>query len=231
MKLTNPTIAVLKNFASINSNFWYAGDTPNTIASISNAGNILVYASIEETLDREFCIYDLSDFLSVLSIGDEPEIEFKEKNFEISWKSSKISYLYADKSIFDVENSSFKHLKKGITMPECEISFLLDADTITSVRKASSILKAQNLSISSGDNGNVVLKTYDKTNPNSNLFEVVLPETSTEHEFNMVLSIDNLKIVSGDYNVKISSKNIAHFEKSTGDIQYYIAMDSTSSFG
>jgi len=148
---------------------------------------------------------------------------------EISWKSSKLKYGYADSEIFDVENSSFKYLKAGFTMPECEISFRLDAENIIAIRKASAVLKAQNISISSSDGGIIQLTTYDKTNPNSNRFEIYLPET-TPHKFNMELSIENLRIIAGDYIVNISSNNTAHFQKSTNDVNYYIAMDESSAF-
>lgn len=229
MKLSANTLAILKNFSTINGNFWVSGTTGNKISTISPMGNIFAHAEIEESFGQEFCIYDLNDFLSILSITDDPDIILHSDHFEISWKNSQIRYLYADKSIFSIENSSFKHLQNGFIMPECEIAFSLDADTISSIRKASSILKAQNLSIASND-GIIQLKTYDKTNPNSNLYEISLPDT-TSHEFNMVLSIDNLKTIVGDYSVTMSSKNIAQFEKTTGDIRYYIAMDSTSNFG
>lgn len=227
MKISQNTIAILKNFSTINGNFWYQGNG-NVISTISPMGNIFVDATIEEDFGKEFCIYDLSDFLSAVSIAEEPNITLYEKHVDISWKNSKIKYGYADSEIFDVENSSFRYLKDGFSMPKSEISFVLDVDNISAIRKASAILKAQHISIAS-NNGVIQLKSYDKTNPNSNQYEVSLSETTT-HEFNMILSIENLKTIVGDYNVSISSSNIAHFQKTTGDVNYYIAMDETSSF-
>lgn len=61
MKFSNETLAILKNFSSINTNIIFKpGDT---LATISNAKNIFAKATIKETIPNEFAIYDLTPFL------------------------------------------------------------------------------------------------------------------------------------------------------------------------
>ena len=46
--------------------------------------NTLAEASVEETFDKEFAIYDLNSFLSVLSLYEAPEISFSEDYLTVS---------------------------------------------------------------------------------------------------------------------------------------------------
>ena len=53
----------------------------------------------------------------------------------------------------------------------------------------------------------------------------------SEAKFNFVLNISNLKIVDGDYDVSISSKLISNFVNKSTAVQYWIAMEKSSTFG
>ncbi len=54
MKIGSETIALLKNFASINTNIVFKeGDA---VSTISNAKNIFAKATIKETIPKEFAI-------------------------------------------------------------------------------------------------------------------------------------------------------------------------------
>jgi len=72
MKVSNVTQAILKNFASINSNIVInAGSELKTIAE---AKNVLAKATVEESFDTPFGIYDLNEFLGVMAMFDDPEL-------------------------------------------------------------------------------------------------------------------------------------------------------------
>jgi hypothetical protein len=66
MKLSQETIAILKNFATINQGVFFKEG--NTISTMSPQKNILVDAKISETIPQNFGIYDLNNFLSVIFI-------------------------------------------------------------------------------------------------------------------------------------------------------------------
>jgi hypothetical protein len=82
MKISQETIAVLKNFSTINSNLLVKPGS--TISTISPTKNILAEASVSETFDVEFGIWDLSKFLATISLFKDPEFEFSEDHVEIS---------------------------------------------------------------------------------------------------------------------------------------------------
>ena len=66
MQISKNTFEVLKNFSEINENLLIKPG--NELKTISVMKNVLAKATIEETFDKEFAIYDLNSFLNVLSL-------------------------------------------------------------------------------------------------------------------------------------------------------------------
>ena len=95
MKLNQTTQDILKNFSEINTNILIKpGSELNTISTMKN---ILAKATINESFDSEFGIYDLNEFLSVVSSLDKPELTLQEKHMTISAEGSrsKVKYFYS----------------------------------------------------------------------------------------------------------------------------------------
>ena len=74
MKISDTTKSVLKNFADINQNLLV--QPGQELKTISTMKNILAKAKIEEEFTSEFGIYDLSEFLGVLSLFKRPTFSF-----------------------------------------------------------------------------------------------------------------------------------------------------------
>ena len=92
MKLSNETLTVLKNFGTINPNLIFPKG--NTLATIAEAKNIMANAVITEKFKSEFGIYDVNEFLNVISlVGTDPDLEFSDGHVLISegWVLSNIS--------------------------------------------------------------------------------------------------------------------------------------------
>ena len=134
MELSENTIQVLKNFASINPNIVIKQG--NTLKTISEAKNVLASAAILEDIPQDFGIYDLNQFLNVLGLVDSPRLDFQKDYVVIgdSTGRTEIKYFYSD---IDMLTSP----SKDITMPSVEISFLLDNETINKIKRASSVLE------------------------------------------------------------------------------------------
>jgi len=77
MELSSHTMQVLKNFASINPNIVI--EPGSQIKTKSEVGNILALAQVSEEFTQTFGIYDLNEFLSALSLADNPSITFSDK--------------------------------------------------------------------------------------------------------------------------------------------------------
>jgi len=76
MKLSEHTVEVLKNFASINQNLVIKEG--NTLTTMSAMKNIVAKAEVEESFKKEVAIYDLNEFLASLSLFASPVLEFNE---------------------------------------------------------------------------------------------------------------------------------------------------------
>ena len=79
-----------------------------------------------------------------------------------------------------------------------------------------------------GDGETIFIGAGKPTDPTSDTFKIDVGVT--QHNFKFAFKADNLKILPGDYEVVISSKNISHFKGD--DVEYWIMADSNhSKFG
>lgn len=223
MELTEKTLTVLKNYATINPNVVI--NNGNVIKTISEAKNVLSTAEVDVEFPKQVGIYDLSEFLSVLSLVDSPRLTFEDNNFLISDGSgrTRIKYFYSDIDMLTVPN-------KDIVMPECEVSFSLDRETLTRVKRAASVLGHTEMSLSVV-NDVLQLSVIDQNDKTSNVFSIDVDGEYKDPNFNFVFNIANLKMVDDDYRVDISSKLISHFVNEISGIQYWVALEKTSTYG
>ena len=222
IKLSSQTLDILKNFAGINSNLVIKSGEP--LATISEAKNIMAIANIPEQFNSNFGIYDLNEFISMFSLMSDPELSVSENSIIFKSGRSKACYRFADESILTSPKSK-------ITMPQTDLTVDISAEMLAQIRKAAGVLGHSILSIS-GENGVITLNIIDPKNSSANSFSLVIDENNAQKEtFDLQFMIANLKVIPGDYAVDIaySSKLISHWKNSSQDIQYYIALEKTSS--
>jgi len=222
MNISENTMQILKNYGSINPNF--IARKGNTITTISEAKNILSSCSVEEEFNQDVGIYDLNEFLNVLSLVDQPKLDMEEKWVTISDQTgrSKIKYFFTDPEM--LTSPTEKMIQNAGNMESFEISFTLDNDTLNKVKRAASALGHTSMKVESKDTDGVVLMVFDTENPTSNTFSIDVPGQG-QGDGQYVINISNLKIVPGDYDVKISNKNISNFIHKEKPIQYWIALE------
>ena len=223
MKLNQTTQDILKNFSEINTNILIKpGSELNTISTMKN---ILAKATITESFDSEFGIYDLNEFLSVVSSLDKPELTLHEKHLTISAEGSrsKVKYFYSDPSVIVSPT-------KEVNMPESDVTFSLSESNLAQLQKMAAILSSPDLALIGTKAGDVVLKVCDKKNDTSNKFDIIVGENATAN-YTFYFKVENLKMISGDYDVAVSSKSIAHFTNTKLPIQYWIALEPDSVYG
>lgn len=223
MELSEKTLTVLRNYATINPNVVI--NEGDEIKTISEAKNVLSSAKLDVQFPKTFGIYDLSEFLSVLSLINSPRLTF-EDNYVLVGDSSgrtRIKYFYSDIDILTVPS-------KDIVMPECEVSFSFDKETLSRVKRAASVLGHNEMSLTVVDNV-LVLSVIDQNDKTSNVFSIDVDGTYKNPNFSFVFNISNLKMVEDDYRVDISSKLISHFVNDESGIQYWVALEKSSTYG
>ena len=110
MKLSNDTRDVLKNFSTINQNLLVKnGSVINTMSAMKN---IVAKATVPDSFNNEFAIYDLNEFLSALSLFKDPSLDFDDKAVKLKEEGggSSLNYFFSDPSIVTAP-------KTEITMP------------------------------------------------------------------------------------------------------------------
>ena len=224
MNLSNETVSVLKNFSTINQNLVIKGG--NSISTISAQKNIIAKATVKETFPQDFAIYDLNEFLAALSLFEKPDLEFRDDFVVITENGVSSTYWYSDPSVVTTTT-------KDITMPEPEVTFSLTNSLLSNVQKAAAVISVPDMVLEAMSVGKAVLKVTDKKNSTANDYAVgidVSNEDGKDLPYKFWFKVENLKLLSGTYNVAVSSKNISHFVNSSVDIHYWIALEPESKY-
>lgn len=219
MKLSKDTVALLKNYAGINSNLLIKRG--NKISTISGAKNVMSDSTVEESFPADFGIYDLNEFLGAMSLFDDPDLDFTEKYVTIKEGSNSIRYFAAEPTVLTVPT-------KPIVFPDgTSIDVTLTSTMLQMIQKTASVLRSSDLSIV-GDGTTITAVVGDKKNVSGNSYNTNLG--ATDKTFKVNLKVENLKMLIGDYFVSISPKKISRFKASTGDLVYYVAVEADSTF-
>ncbi len=224
MKISQKTLGILQSFSQISPNLIVKAG--NKLATRNSVNSIQARGSVEETFPTQFAIYDLNQLLSLISVSQNPDIEFSENSLTINSDSGRIDYFYADASLITPPSDNPPPL-------EDVYSFKLTTSDISTIVKTASIVSATMLNIVS-KNGKVSLSINDPKNPTSHSFTKALG--TSDAAFNVKMAIDSFKVVPDDYTVRVcnavaksgSRVVVFHFESLSNNVTYLIAADSTS---
>ena len=224
MKLSNETISVLKNFGAINQGILFKKG--KTLKTVSSHKNILAEVDIKEDIPADFGVYDLNNFLSVISLHkDDPSFEFDEKQVTIVGNKGRSKIKYR----FTPANMIVTPPEKQLSMPDAEIKFELKSEDFDWVMRAASVLASPQVAIES-DGKKVSIVTLDLQNDSAHTDALEISE-GNGNKYKMVFKTENItKIMSGSYDVSISSKGISHFKNKNLPLQYWITTEQGSKF-
>ena len=220
MKLSDSTLAVLKNFAGINNSILVKKG--NQLRTISVAKNILAEAEIPEDFPRDVAIYDLNQFLNGLSLHQDPNLDFTEdSHITIKEGKRRVKYFYADPQVIIAPPD------KEINLPTQEICFQLESNSLEKLVKAAAVYQLPDLSVI-GKNNEIHMVVRDKKNDTSNEYSIYVGET--DQTFDLNFKMENIKIIPGPYDVVISSKLLSEFTNKQYNLKYFIALEPDSTF-
>ena len=218
MKLSENTLSVLKNFASINQGIKITEG--NTLSTISPLKTLLSKATISDNFEKSFCIYDLNRFLSVVSLFKEPELEFGDSAVIIKGGKQKVVYRFCQENVIVAAPA------KEIQFPDAEVVFNLTQEALSSVIKATGVLQLPEIAIV-GEGGKLYMRAVNSKDVGSDEFNEEIGICG--REFTAVFKPEYLsKILPGNYSVEVSSKKISRF--SSDSVVYWIATESNSTF-
>lgn len=213
MKLSDRTIQILKNFATINQSILVKPG--NVLKTVTPLKTILAQATVSETFDQEFVIYNLSRFLGTLSLFSDPELTFGEKYVTISSGKQRVNYTYADASMVVTPPS------KNINFPTPDVEFTLTSDQLSTISKAGAVLEMPEIAIV-GEDGTISIRAIDSKNSTADVFSLDVGECDTD--FKVIFRPENIKLIPAEYKVSLTSVGISQFE--ADNLIYWIACEA-----
>lgn len=210
------TINVLKNFHTINPSLKF--ESSNVIKTISPTKTIMAKATLDESIDATFCVYDLSRFLGALSAVEQPEFDFGDKSLLMKGKNNtKIRYSYAAEETIDLPT------KDSVTLPSVDVECKITNQQLQEIQKILGILGLPEIAIS-GDGTHVYLEALDSKGRSEDNSNIKIGDT--DRTFRMIFRADNIKLIEGDYDVQICAQGISQW---TGErVVYWIAVENNS---
>lgn len=186
--------------------------------------NILAKSTVTEEFSQQFAIYDLIEFLGVVTSEsfENAEFEFENDRVNILNGRSSTKYFYADPS-------TVVKPEKTLTMPESEINFELSREDLVRIISMASVLTKPDLAITS-DGEIISAVILDKKDVTSNDYRLSVGEGNGE-VYKMYFKVENLKVLKGTYNISISSRGISHWKNSDIPLEYWIALEDDLEYG
>lgn len=217
MKFSERTLTILKSFSSINKSILMKEG--NVLKTVTPEKTLIAIAEIPDQIPAQACIYDLSRFLSIMSLYKDPDVEFCDKYFMIKDGKQRTKYVYADISMIHAAP------EKEIKIPSSDVVVNVSWNDMQSVIKAAGVLQFTEVAFV-GEAGKIYLKAMNSAQENSDDYGVEIGETSDE--FKIIIKTDNLKLLAQDYQVTLCAKGISEFK---GDgVTYFVAIDTKSTY-
>lgn len=216
MKLASETIDILKNFSGIYQSI--AIKPGNQLVTKTPGNNMLVSASIKDSFPSEVYIYELNKFLGVMSLMNEPELEFEQTHLTVKSGDHSVFYPYC---LPDEVKSPDRDSLDG-PLP---VEFAMTADALQKIVRATTVLKLDAIAII-GDGETIALQALHRKEARADTYRIEAGTTDKEFKFVLELDLVN-KILARDYMIAVSPKGFVRFKAE--DITYYIAPDRNTS--
>jgi hypothetical protein len=220
MKLSNTTIEALKNLADLNQGIFI--EAGNVLRTQAENKQMFGEITVPDSFPIAFGIYNLKKLITILSVYENPEIEFDTQFLTLSNGRMTTEYGYTDKS-----NILTPPDGEELSLPSVDIKFDLpkaDLKTIMSVSRAMEYLHVALVS----DGNDVVLQCFDVYSKAARSTSVKMGFTS-DHAFHLIFTIENIsKMLLDDYVVEVSKTGIARFKGK--DKTYFIMLHKDSTY-
>ena len=216
MKLSEQTVEVLQNFSTINQSLLFREG--RTLRTVSPQKTVLAEVEVGDEFAQDFGIYDLGQFLSALSLVENPELDLGDNGMTISdGNGTSLNYRYADASMLVTPP------EKALTLPDINAAFKLSSNVLRDVLQGARVLGLPEIIVKCVDEV-VTIEAGDSKNSSMNSYSKKV--AIADEDFTHIFKVDNMKMMMLDYNVEISSKGISKFSTEDGRVTYFVATES-----
>jgi hypothetical protein len=230
LNLSKQTIDTLKKVYEVNQGIKFVeGDKTLKVKSTDNT--LLMHAPIDEEFPRDFYVYNLREFLSVLSIIEDPTLDFSNDQFmTVTSKDGKqkLRYLESDPQFVT------SYTDKEPRVPSTEFIADVTADQFASVMKAAQTMRLEFVGFVC-DGSTITLTAFNRNNGDqaiTNNFAIEMGDHDTPFEMFYKLDSQNIGVLlgEGDLSFEVSEKKISKVSTDSGKT-FWIAMNANSKYG
>jgi hypothetical protein len=220
MKLSDNTIAVLKNFSTINQSLQFKNG--KTLRTISPLKTIFVEATVEEDFTSTFCLFDLNKLLAKISLYKDAELGFETDRLTIATADKKKS----DSIKYCSEKVIVTPPEKQIVLDDPDCEFSLSKEDLEWMRRSAGISGSPNFVFES-DGSTITFMATDLKDDSSDQSKIEIG--TSDKKFRVAMKVENFKMMDGSYDVAVSKKGLSRFKNKDVDITYFIAIEAANS--
>lgn len=228
MRLTNRTVTILKNFAKINPGIVIQpGNWIRTSSPTKTSG---AEAKVDDDFPVKFALNDLNDFLSVMTLFKEPDLEFTDDHIHIKENKFEQKYYYSNAD-------SITHKDGPFPNKEYFTSFTLSKNDLQSLIAASSAIGATHI-VFNFDNDILEIRAsqYQKitgdAKARSNQFKINIDSYDGNRKFSFAVDKNFMTMIPLDYNVSLfasdNGQKLVRFNSEEYSLTYYLSVEKFS---
>lgn len=220
MKISPTTIALLKNFATINQSIVIKPGS--LLATMDIAPAIRAMVTVPEEFPVSIAIYDLQKFLGILAMMGDCDVEFKDNKAVLKSGKQRVNFMYSNASL--LKEASTRRPKNN----ELFNATLSDKD-ILSIIKSSAVLSANIMSIVA-ENGvaTLYIGTPKSDNFGSSADSFQMDLGPCDKEFDIRIPMEIFKVIPGAYKLSVDANLFIHLASVDTSLEYWIAAQPDS---
>jgi hypothetical protein len=215
MKLTEYTVSILKNFATLNSGIVLLPGKMQKTAHPDKS--MIASAEVDVDFPIEFGIYDLNVFLSNVTTLNNPELTFSDNEVRINDGSFDLIFKKS------MSNLIIQPPKSDLVLPDVDAKFDLPHETLTKILRLGAMNTLPVLSIEAKDK-ELYLLAQDKSSASSTKVRTKICDWS-EADFSVTLKASNLRMLPDDYSVELKVGAFAILTSKTRNLKYTAALE------
>jgi hypothetical protein len=225
VRISEDTITILKNFAAIQKNLAIDPGTGEgtRLRTWGENRDVVAFANISEAIPAEMNIYDLNQFISLLTSFKNPTLDLSNNTYALIRSEdgkAKTKFFYAERDLLSVPKSY------SVKFSEPFLTFTMKQKDLQQLTKFAGILGVPDLQVTT-ENGDIVMRVYDKENSKVSSFDINMGEYTGTATFDIHMKTDKLKFMAGDYEVSFIEKGLSRFASES--VEYFVAIEQSSS--
>lgn len=212
MKLSESTLSVLNNLKNLNdSMIFYPG---REIKILSTDRSVYATATIEDELPKKFALFSVREFLQVLTVIKDADIDFQDDHMLVSNKQNTAVVRYATAEITD----DVYQKKIALGSPSFEVE--IPVDQIKNMFKMAGYLGIHDVTVESGESGRLVM--HDRKASHNHTFTVELNTPIEVGNANFNISV--LSMLDMGYRLAyFPDKNMVRFSGVEFPVNYHVS--------